>query len=55
MEENLGYALYLGPSILDHSCRPSAEVGTSGKNRGGRRREGGRRLRGGGQRRGGRV
>ena len=22
----LGYALYLGPSILDHSCRPSAEV-----------------------------
>ena len=40
MEEKLGYALYLGPSILDHSCRPSAEVGKSGKNRGGRRREG---------------
>ena len=25
-EKLLGYALYLGPSILDHSCKPTAEV-----------------------------
>ena len=25
-ERLLGYALYLGPSILDHSCKPTAEV-----------------------------
>ena len=30
-DEKVGYALYLGPSILDHSCVPSAEVDFSGK------------------------
>ena len=25
-EARLGWALYLGPSILDHSCSPTAEV-----------------------------
>ena len=30
-EEKVGWALYLGPSILDHSCVPSAEVDFSGK------------------------
>ena len=31
-DEKLGWALYLGPSILDHSCVPSAEVDFKGKN-----------------------
>ena len=30
-EEKVGWALYLGPSILDHSCVPSAEVDFCGK------------------------
>ena len=30
-DEKLGWALYLGPSILDHSCVPTAEVEFSGK------------------------
>ena len=30
-DEKVGYALYLGPSILDHSCVPNAEVDFSGK------------------------
>ena len=31
-DEKLGWALYIGPSILDHSCVPSAEVDFKGKN-----------------------
>ena len=31
-DDKLGWALYLAPSILDHSCVPSAEVTFSGKN-----------------------
>ena len=31
-DEKLGWALYIGPSILDHSCVPSAEVDFRGKN-----------------------
>ena len=31
-DEKLGWALYLAPSILDHSCVPSAEVDFTGKN-----------------------
>ena len=30
-DEKVGWALYLGPSILDHSCVPTAEVDFSGK------------------------
>ena len=30
-DEKLGWALYIGPSILDHSCVPSAEVDFKGK------------------------
>ena len=30
-DEKVGWALYLGPSILDHSCVPSAEVDFCGK------------------------
>ena len=31
-DDRLGWALYLAPSILDHSCVPSAEVTFRGKN-----------------------
>ena len=31
-DDRLGWALYLAPSILDHSCVPSAEVNFRGKN-----------------------
>ena len=31
-DEKLGWALYIAPSILDHSCVPSAEVDFQGKN-----------------------
>jgi len=30
-DEKLGWALYLGPSIMDHSCVPNAEVNFRGK------------------------
>ena len=30
-DEKVGWALYLGPSILDHSCLPSAAVSFRGK------------------------
>ena len=31
-DDNLGWGLYIAPSVLDHSCVPSAEVDFRGKN-----------------------